>query len=453
MAPTSPRQRVRIIATANAIGPVEIIATEGQARDIRRCSGYRCPVRASTSSHRGLGRAAGAAGALLALWWVLAPSYAEAAPTCTFDAPTATVTVDVGNGESGTIVRQGDAIALDGAPCDTATVNNTDAIVVNGTGIPASVTIDLGGGQFAPGATPENDGGDSEIEFTITLPAGSPTVHVAGGGGVDTIVVGAGGINLNATEAAGDADVLIIGLPVIVVDGNGSSDTLSVAGGSGTGAERSAPLNGGTEGDALFGAGGGSSFDGGAGVDTVNYTASGAIDADLGAGTVSHPAAQVDQIAEVENVTGSPQADQITGDAGPNVLLGGDAADVLAGGGGDDTLDGQAGTDTVNFQGSQAGVVAQLTNGTATGAGVDRLFSIENLTGSAFDDRLIGDNGPNAIDGKDGKDRIAGAGGDDSLDGGANHDTLEFVLTNAGVTVDLRDGTSTGDGNDTVKDF
>src|SRR5262245_53450088 len=217
-----------------------------------------------------------AAGALLALWWVLAPSNASAAPTCTFDGMTATVTVAVGNGESATIVRQGEAIALDGAPCDTATVNNTDAIVVNGTGIPASVTIDLSGGQFAPGATPENDGGDSEIEFSINLPAGSPTVRVSGSGGSDTIVVGAGGINLNATEPAGDADVLIIGLAVIVVDGNASSDTLSVAGGSGTGAQRAGTLNGNTENDTLFGAGGGSTFDGGAGTDTVNYTASGA---------------------------------------------------------------------------------------------------------------------------------------------------------------------------------
>ena len=46
------------------------------------------------------------------------------------------------------------------------------------------------------------------------------------------------------------------------------------------------------------------------------------------------------------------------------------------------------------------------------------LTSIENLTGSAFDDHLIGDNGDNVLIGLGGDDQLTGGGGDDVLDGG-----------------------------------
>ena len=50
------------------------------------------------------------------------------------------------------------------------------------------------------------------------------------------------------------------------------------------------------------------------------------------------------------------------------------------------------------------------------GAGSDTLISIENLTGSAFDDTLTGDGDDNVL---------SGLAGDDTLDGGAGNDTLD----------------------------
>ena len=70
------------------------------------------------------------------------------------------------------------------------------------------------------------------------------------------------------------------------------------------------------------------------------------------------------------------------------------------------------------------------------GAGTDTLASIENLTGSAFDDTLTGDAGANVISGLAGDD-ILTAGGNDTLDGGDGTDTASYADAGSGVTVSL----------------
>ena len=393
-----------------------------------------------------------AAAALAAI--VLVPAPASAVPTCVFDGPTATVTVGVGNGETATIVRSGDAIALDGVPCGAATVSNTDAIAVNGTGIPAAVVIDLSGGQFAPGLTPETDSGDPEIEFTIGLSAGSSIVRIAGGPGSDNVVAGAAGLNLNAAETPGDPDVLIVGLPTVVIEGNAGGDVLSVTGGSGTGAASTARLSGGLDGDLLMGAAGGNEFDGGDGPDTLDYSAATQLlEANLVTGIVQHVANQADQLVGVESLTGSSGADLIIGDDADNVLIGGDGPDTLIGGGGNDVLDGHAGIDIVDFSGTSNGVTINLIGHVATGAGTDTLASIEQALGSPSNDVLVGDNDANVLQGGAGDDRIDGADGDDTIDGGAGDDTVDFGLAAAGVKVNLGAGTATGAGTDTLVDI
>jgi len=453
MAPTSPRQRVRIICRCKCYPGGRSSRNPVRLRRTGHSPGYRVRVRTlrHTQAHpRRLG-ASLAASAFAAALLVAAP--AAAAPTCVFDGPTATLTVDVGNGETATIARAGDAITLDGVACDIATVANTDAIVVNGTGIPAAVVISLTGGDFPPGLTPETDGGDAEIEFSINLPAGSPIVRIEGGSASDNIVAGAAGLNLNAVEAVGDPDVLIVGLPTVVVEGGPGNDVLSVAGGSGTGAASTARLDGGPDGDLLVGAAGGNSIDGGDGPDTIDYsTATQLLEANLATGLVQHTASQVDQVTGVESLTGSPDADKIVGDDEANVLNGGDGPDTLIGGGGNDALDGQAGIDTVDFSGTSGGATINLIGDTASGEGTDTLASIENAIGSSFNDVMVGDNGVNVLEGGDGNDRIDGAGGDDTIDGGAGDDTAEFGLANAGVKVNLGAGTATGAGADTLAD-
>lgn len=381
-------------------------------------------------------------------------SPAGAAAVCAFDPTTGIVTVTLAASEAATISRMADAIALDGVACGTATVTTTDTIQVTGTGPSDEVTIDLSGGAFAPGLTTETDGGDSEIEFVVDLGSGTPigAVHLLGGAGSDAITIGDAGVNLNAAEAVGDADVTFTNPVTLDVDGGAGDDTLSAAGGGGTGAALAGvTLHGGDGDDVLSGASGGDVLMGDAGTDTVDYSgATQSVSLDLGLGTATVGGGTPDQLTTIENANGSPGDDQMIGDAGPNVLSGGDGNDVLDGSAGDDRLDGGAGTDTADYSAAPQGLILNLAGGKAIGDGTDILLSIDNVIGSAFDDDMVGDAGANILLGGDGNDVLDGAEGDDTLDGGPGNDTADFGSSTTGVTVDLKAGTATGAGADTL---
>ena len=122
---------------------------------------------------------------------------------------------------------------------------------------------------------------------------------------------------------------------------------------------------------------------------------------------------------------------------GDDIIVGNEADNVLEGSAGADDIDGQSGLDTAAYTGSDAAVTVNLLDGTATGGDAegDTLTSIENLTGSAFDDTLTGDAGNNVLDGR------AGA---DTLDGGDGTDTASYAASDAAVTIDLSAGANTG---------
>ena len=78
--------------------------------------------------------------------------------------------------------------------------------------------------------------------------------------------------------------------------------------------------------------------------------------------------------------------------------------------------------------------------------GTDTLNSVENVTGSAYDDTLTGNSQDNVLSGEAGDDVIQGLAGDDTLAGGDGTDTASYADSDTGVTVDL----STTDAQDTV---
>ena len=125
---------------------------------------------------------------------------------------------------------------------------------------------------------------------------------------------------------------------------------------------------------------------------------------------------------------GAGGADALAGLVGNDVLYGRDGNDVLAGGQGADTLDGGAGTDTADYGSSSAGVSINLVSGKYSGGDAtgDILVSIENVVGSAFDDKLVGDQGRNVLSGGGGSDTINGGGGADVLSGGTGADIFVF---------------------------
>jgi Ca2+-binding RTX toxin-like protein len=81
-----------------------------------------------------------------------------------------------------------------------------------------------------------------------------------------------------------------------------------------------------------------------------------------------------------------------------------------------------------------------LANSNVLAGQADSLTSIENLTGSAFNDRLVGEAGNNVLTGLAGNDELTGGDGNDTLDGGEGNDTL-----NGGAGADHLTG---GNGND-----
>ena len=99
--------------------------------------------------------------------------------------------------------------------------------------------------------------------------------------------------------------------------------------------------------------------------------------------------------------------------------------DVLKGGAGADLLDGGSGNDTASYAGSSA-VNVNLTTGAASGghATGDKFVSIENVTGSSYNDVLRGNSGSNVLDGGAGADKLDGGAGKDVLIGGAGKDMM-----------------------------
>jgi Ca2+-binding RTX toxin-like protein len=101
----------------------------------------------------------------------------------------------------------------------------------------------------------------------------------------------------------------------------------------------------------------------------------------------------------------------------------------MMGGAGNDTIDGGAGNDTVSYASATGSVTVNLSSNSSSGsAGNDMLYNIENITGSAYNDKLTGDNSNNVIIGGD---------GNDTLDGGAGNDTASYINATASVTVSL----------------
>lgn len=141
-------------------------------------------------------------------------------------------------------------------------------------------------------------------------------------------------------------------------------------------------------------------------------------------------------------LNGQAGNDSLSGFAESDILNGNDGNDMLEGGAGADAMDGGAGTDTASYSTSATGVQVSLAAGTATGgdAAGDTLVSIENLTGSGFDDELEGNHAANRLEGGAGIDILFGLGGDDMIFGGAGGD---YLLGGQG-----NDTLSGGQGND-----
>ena len=171
-------------------------------------------------------------------------------------------------------------------------------------------------------------------------------------------------------------------------------------------------LYGGDDHDWLFGGSGADYLNGGPGYDVAMYGGSPVgVVVSLATGVGYYGDAEGDTLVLIESVAGSPYDDFIVGNGGSNTLTGYGGHDTLKGGGGvdalygsegndvleggasADTLDGGPGSDTAFYGGSGEGVRVSLWSGSTSDGDAqgDILVSIENVTGSGYDDALGGD--------------------------------------------------------------
>jgi Ca2+-binding RTX toxin-like protein len=129
-----------------------------------------------------------------------------------------------------------------------------------------------------------------------------------------------------------------------------------------------------------------------------------------------------------DHIEGGADNDTLFGGAGDDTLIGDYGNDTLKGGGGADDLMGGGNIDTAFYgQSTEAVFVLMAADIFAGGdAAGDHLEGIENVTGSAHDDHLWGEDYiDNVLRGMDGNDSLKGFGANDTLWGGAGNDTLD----------------------------
>jgi Ca2+-binding RTX toxin-like protein len=334
----------------------------------------------------------------------------------------------------------------DDQPRDVSISNFVDAEVILGNGGPSNVSItDAQGGRVVTG-----DGADTVNIVARSDGSGGAAAHeieVSTGAGNDTITIqaAANGLTRPLIDAgAGDDVVQVTGNSADQILGGDGNDTILADAGNDL-------VAGGAGNDTIDGGAGNDTIDGGADIDTASYaSATAAVTVNLATTAAQNTGgAGTDTLTGIENLTGSSFDDVLTGDGGNNVLSGSAGNDTLQGGAGSDTLDGGTGADTASYAVANAAVTVNLAVGTAQntgGAGTDTLIGIENLTGSNFNDTLVGNTGANAIDGGAGNDTMQGGAGNDTLvggagndtiDGGADNDTASYASATAAVTVSL----------------
>jgi Ca2+-binding RTX toxin-like protein len=318
--------------------------------------------------------------------------------------------------------------------------------------------------------------------FSLSAGTNSPGRTIIGSNSADPLIGGAGD---DVLEGMGGNDILNGQGGNDILDGGTGQDTLDGGSGIDTASYETARtgvvadladpsfntdeatgdiyisienLRGGAFGDTLIGDAGDNVIEGGAGADlldggasndTISFEHASAgviaqIDTfsfpnglDLHKGFGFSGDAEGDIYLNFENMRGSDFADILFGSPGDNVLEGGGGGDQLLGGGGPHHVG--HGHDTASYEHAAAGVVANLADasGNTGDAAGDTYFEIDDLRGSAFNDRLTGDSGGNALEG--------GAGAD-ILDGGDGSDTLSYEHASGGVVVNL--ATSSSSGND-----
>jgi Ca2+-binding RTX toxin-like protein len=319
---------------------------------------------------------------------------------------------DVLTGDSGNNVIEGlagDDVLTGGSGTDTASYTMTVAGVI--------VNLGLVGIQNTMGAGLDSLVGIEDLlgsNFNDILTGNNGNNVLEGGGGND-LLDGRGGSDTVSYRTAGIgvmSDLTLVGAQNTV--GAGFDTLVNME--NLTGSNFNDVLTGDSGNNVLEGLTGNDVLNGGGGTDTASYAnATAGIAVNLSLTTAQNTiGAGMDTLSSFENLTGSNFHDTVTGTSGNNVL------------------NGSVGTDTVSYANATAGVTVNLGLSSAQntiGAGTDTLLNVEKLTGSNFNDILIGNTGTNALVGGLGSDQLNGGAGVDTLTGNGGLDRFIFNTT------------------------
>ncbi|MEO7221546.1 MAG: calcium-binding protein, partial [Devosia sp.] len=254
-----------------------------------------------------------------------------------------------------------------------------------------------------------------------------------GRGGKDVINGAAGSDTADYSDKTKTVEVALNGAAKVAVKVNGNKEDTIKNIENITGGSAADKLIGDSKDNAFRGMGGKDTMDGGAGIDTADFsdkaqkvdvTLKGATAVVAKVNGVSH-----DTIKSIESVIGGNAGDKLVGD---------DKANSFRGMGGADTINGGSGRDTADFSDKVGSVQLALNGATAVsvkvnGVAEDSIKNIENIIGGQNEDTLTGDSKAN---------NFKGLGGDDTIDGGGGSDTVDFSDHTERVTVALNGATA-----------
>lgn len=248
--------------------------------------------------------------------------------------------------------------------------------------------------------------------FDNLLFAGAGANRLDGGAGRDTVsyAFAAAGVTVNLADTGAQA-----------TGGSGSDTLVSIE--NLVGSAHDDRLTGNTLSNRLDGGAGADTMSGGRGSDSyvVDATGDQVIETESGVtGGTDVVSSRLASYTLGDNVEQGRILSRGTADLSGNAL-----SNLLYAGAGDNRLDGGVGNDTVSYVDAGAGVSVNLVSTLAQatgGSGSDRLLNVENLVGSAHDDRLTGNAAANRLQGGVGNDTLEGGAGADTLDGGAGRD-------------------------------
>ncbi|WP_210190400.1 calcium-binding protein [Ensifer aridi] len=332
----------------------------------------------------------------------------------------------IGTAHADTLTASAQQVLEGGKGDDVYIVGSVDVVIVEDTGA-GTDEVRTAIANFALAANVENLTYAGTGSFTAqgnalanALTGGDGDDVLIGAGGADTLIGGAG---IDTASYATAGATVTIDLQTGIHTGDAAGDTFSSI----------EKFRGSSYNDTFVADSPANNFDGGSGIDTVNYSASAsAVTVNLATGVNSGGDAEGDILFSIEKVVGSAFDDHLTASAGGQVLQGGAGDDVYV-------VNVSSVTVTESASNGNDAVYTSLSS-YSLGSNLETLIYTGSVNFIA-----IGNLGNNTIVAGGGDDTLRGGGGGDLLVGGAGTDTASYSNAGIGVGIDLGTGIHTGD--------